>query len=603
MSSNDTERTIAYVRRSTRHLLESFKRRTDALHECKDDVNKLIRTGFDSQMSHKTAKEMFNDDTVYCLAIDGTESQDQQLDMIVFYAGAFGYLCRMQFSDHGCVAEDPLQSGAPISISAAIPVYEEDVSSVAGKSTEGGIEIDAPRLPSVLMHFSEYYMAIKVLMERPEVKVVILDRTLSGDMAHLLWSVTDLLEANSCILLGINTPYGKVSSIDLELVRMLHYNDQLSIPAPRSHFIKYAAIKTLFNEKEAIGFEELMRKVKADPDRLGKLMNDLTKLNERHNFLEQVFGCKVKEGLENYWQRVFSAVLKVAKNIFEPEEGKHPLRLEKDGKEYWITSDDIGYMTLTMVYALLRFAWERKILPIGLIKDTGAAELINTVVPVLRSAGKLKVKDLPAFRSDKMLLQMNSVINYKDVRAPWKSFEYDVCFKTVAPQHDELKRNQARVRGAFKNVISAERMFVKAYVQLWESESNPVVRSHVFSYDRPCYPEYDKYGDLELLHLDGKVEERIYPMMHFEQDSMVSHLVMDTLHSMAHEIIPEAVGHNYLLFLADKKAKSVLQGAREAYLSSVDYELTRSDLDQQVLFSNKFRDYRSEVESARRAKK
>lgn len=603
--STDTDRTILYVRESTRHLLKSFRDKTVALYQSSDDIKKLIRIGFDAKSSYETAKEMFGDDSVYYLAIDATLSQDQQLDMIVFYAGAFGYIGRLEFSKEGCMAEDPLQTGNPISMSAAIPIYEEDASSVAGKSTEGGIEIDAPRLPSALMHFSEYYMAVKVLMERPEVKVVILDRTLSGDMAHLLWSVTDLLDANSSVLLGIDTPYGKVSPIDLELVRMLHYNEELAVPAPRSHFIKYVAIKTLFGEKDAVGSDELLKSIKAHPERLGKLMNDLTKLNEQYDFLEQALGCKVKPELENYWERVFDAVLKVAKHIFEPEEGKHPLRFEKDGKEYWITADDLDYMTLTMVYALLRFAWQGKILPIGLIKDTGAAELVKTVVPILQNAGKLKLdKELPAFKSDKMLLQTNSVINYKYVKAPWKTFEYDVCFKTIAPQEDtNLKQNQARVRGAFKNVISAERMFVKAYVQLWESESNPVIKSHVFSYDRPCYPEYDKWGSLELIHLDGKVEEKIYPVVHFEQDSLVSHLVMDILHSMALEVIPEALGHNYPLFLADKKAKTVLQGAREAYLSTVDYELTKSDLDQQVLFSSKFRDYRSEVEGSREAKR
>ena len=35
----------------------------------------------------------------------------------------------------------------------------------------------------------------------------------------------------------------------------------------------------------------------------------------------------------------------------------------------------LEYMTLVMIYALLRQAWERNILVIGLIKDTNASEL------------------------------------------------------------------------------------------------------------------------------------------------------------------------------------------------------------------------------------
>jgi hypothetical protein len=65
-------------------------------------------------------------------------------------------------------------------------------------------------------------------------------------------------------------------------------------------------------------------------------------------------------------------------------------------------------------------------------------------------------------------------------------------------------------------------------------------------------------------------------------------------------VIPEALGHNYPLFLADKKAKAVLEQNREAYLGAVAVEMAKSDLDQQVLFSRKFRDYRSQVEARRR---
>jgi hypothetical protein len=38
------------------------------------------------------------------------------------------------------------------------------------------------------------------------------------------------------------------------------------------------------------------------------------------------------------------------------------------------------------------------------------------------------------------------------------------------------KNNQASVKGAYKNVISAERMFVKSYVQLWQSQNDLTVR-------------------------------------------------------------------------------------------------------------------------------
>jgi hypothetical protein len=118
--------------------------------------------------------------------------------------------------------------------------------------------------------------------------------------------------------------------------------------------------------------------------------------------------------------------------------------------------------------------------------------------------------------------------------------------------------NSAKVSGAFKNLISGERMFLKSYIQLWCSKTDPTVRSHVFCYDRPCYPAFDRPGEISLYHKDGNVVEEIKPIIHFNNDSEISHLVMDILWSMSREVIPECLGHNYPLFLADKKAKTIL---------------------------------------------
>jgi hypothetical protein len=72
-------------------------------------------------------------------------------------------------------------------------------------------------------------------------------------------------------------------------------------------------------------------------------------------------------------------------------------------------------------------------------------------------------------------------------------------------------------------------MFLKSYIQLWCSESDPTVRSHVFSYDRPCYPAFDRSGEMLLHHLDGSIEEEVSPIIHFDNDSEISHLVMAIL--------------------------------------------------------------------------
>jgi hypothetical protein len=598
----------------------SFRNKTELLTKCSDDIKILLR-GYDVRIAKETAEKFFGKKKISFIAIDGTQSQDQQLDMLIFYAGAFGYTGQLEFVENGCSCGEILDANNVTNISAAIPIHEEDASNVAGEITEGGIEVDPERLPSMLMQFAEYYMAVNSLYENPDLKLVILDRTLAGEVGHLVWSVGELLNENRSVLLGIETEFGTVSPLDLELARMLHPNETLQIPTARSHFIKYAAINKLIslleNGPTSLGYDELLTRVGGKPQRLEKLVNDLTAFNKLFSFLrEDVHSSNrigIKAATRGYWQRVFSAAMKVGRHIFDTPEDKHPLIYENhsDGdantQKKWITSADLEFMTLIMVYALVRLAWEKNVLVIGLIKDTAAAELTKTIVPVLQNAHKIKIGEgkLPNFNSDKQLLQISSIINGQLVKTPWRTFEFDSCFRTVAPildSNNASKNNQARVKGAYKNVISAERMFVKSYIQLWQSQNDLTVRSHVFSYDRPCYPGIDVQGELLLHHQDGNVVEEIQPMIHFDKDSEISHLVMDILCSMALEVIPEALGHNYPLFLADKKAKCILGEMKSSYLSTVAFEMANSEFDQQVLYEEKFRDFRSRMENSRRMK-
>lgn len=180
--------------------------------------------------------------------------------MMIFYAGAFGYVGRLHFADskNGCTFDEPLPIEGSLGLSTAISIHEQDSASIAGRLTEGGLEVESERLPSALMQLSEYYMAVKTILENPNIQIVILDRTLAGDLAHLIWSVAKVMEEDgSCILQGKDTKYGKVTELDLELTRMLHANEKLGIPAARNHLIKYPAINKLLQSQKQENVNDL----------------------------------------------------------------------------------------------------------------------------------------------------------------------------------------------------------------------------------------------------------------------------------------------------------------------------------------------------------
>jgi hypothetical protein len=595
-------RTIAEVQASTRFLLESFKAKMADLRECGPDIKGLLRFGVNLRDAFVTAKEFFGSDTVDYVAIDGTEAVNQQLDLIVFYVGAFAYRGKVKFSPDTVEVGDPKAEQDSLSVSTAVPLSEEDAAQVFGQRRESGVEVDVNRLPTALMHLAEYYLAYKGVNRLDGPRFLLLDRTMAGDVAHLVWSTRDLVRSKLCVLEGFDTPAGKVTAFDLELARMLLPNSEVNQPAPRSQLLKFAAVMKLF-AGGSFTSEELIAKTGADPGWRNRLENDLRKLDELYSVFETVTpSFKFKPGVAGHWDRVLAAALSVAHHIFHPG-GGHPVRITKDGKEVWVTADDLDFLVLVFIRALTRKAWSDRILPVGFIKDTNAFEFVKATVPILEASGLMKApRRFPNFNSDKMLLQTNSVANSAETPTPWHTIEIDAAFRTMAPVKDsKLGRGEARVNGAFENVIYPERVYVKTYIQLWSSANSPSIRSHVFTFDRPVFPGFDHWDEIVLFNKDGPVDGKINPVLHYERGSSLTNMVMAVLTEMGKEVIPEALGHNYPLFLADKKAKSILDQTRQAYLGAVAVEMAKSDLDQQVLFSRKFRDYRSQIEGKRKA--
>src|SRR5271163_4786440 len=100
------------------------------------------------------------------------------------------------------------------------------------------------------MHLAEYYIALRAVTSGGQAKVVLLDRPLAGDVAHLVWSTRDLVQDHLSVLEGMATPSGKVTSLDLELARLLVANPELKIPSPRSQLLRLAALSLLFDGAE-----------------------------------------------------------------------------------------------------------------------------------------------------------------------------------------------------------------------------------------------------------------------------------------------------------------------------------------------------------------
>jgi hypothetical protein len=607
LALSENDRAVESVRSAASNLLAAFKVKLERL-EGNGEVSQLfLRQGYNAKHCIEEAKKFFATDQVRYLAVDGTEFFEERLDMNVFYAGAFAYSGATKFQGNEIISEAPASQSDYFSLSSAIPLSEEYSSEVFGEKHGAGTEFDASKVSAALMRLSEYFIVYETISRDPRIRIILMDRTISADIAHISWKLRDYIQEDLCKLMGYKTKFGAVSKTDLELGRMLVRNDQLGIPAARSQFLKFATIALLLKEGRPLTVKEIMKALKLKEERKprvedvrSKAFSDAFVENSNENF-------QLSETTGLYFERLLEATTYFVNHIFKFSGEGHPLRVKdfKTNFESWLKCEDIDYLTLTLITAILYQCWGRNILLLGIVKDSAANELVRGVVPVLQDAGLLtKTSRIEKFESDTMLLQANSIVNGDSLACPWRTFEYDVCFRTIGPlssKSSSTEKGEAWVKGAYKNVIAPERMFVKAYFQLWCSDNNPTVRSHVFLYDRPCYPQYDNVRELVLKNQD-QVEEEILPSLHFLSDSPISELIIAILDSMGKEPIPEALGHNYPLFLADKRAKVGYDEASRSCVAAVDLEITKSRLDQQILFQGKFRSHRSAIESARKKK-
>ena len=82
------------------------------------------------------------------------------------------------------------------------------------------------------MHFAEYFLAYQKTRKDPSIRILLMDRSVSGDIAHISWKMREYIKTNEHCLLNYSTSFGRISNLDLELGRMLISNQELSLPPP-----------------------------------------------------------------------------------------------------------------------------------------------------------------------------------------------------------------------------------------------------------------------------------------------------------------------------------------------------------------------------------
>ncbi len=628
--SDTVKRTCNALRQGATKQISDYEQRFSALKNLYDELlENLIRTGFSPKEALETATEFFGSPSVRFAGIDGTMYSRPLFDMVIFFGGAYAATGTVTFSEN---AEPSVQYDAKTiqrstGMSSVVPIYVNEIPEVdqaffaQGQPsevspnkglTDEGI-ISNATIANSIMTFSEYYLAYKLAADsNQDTRLILLDRSLSVDRASLLYDTSKMeyWTAKSS-LLGYKIDDAALDVNDLAVARQHVYNRGLGLPPPRANHLRYAIIHFAERERTLTAEQVLAEFGVADEKRARKVEHALKNLVSKGVLTKENEVYSLNQKYVSTWERVKELTVRVGDALFfskAPDvEAASTMKIVKDGKEQWLTTLDIAFLTLFALQMLMEECWRRRILLVGVTKDTAARDFKRQLVPIMHGEGLLKtsvqpeaLRDLP--NTDRMILQSASIFNVEQIKPPWSLVEYDSAFRTM------LRDRQGRrgyVSGAIKNKIGLEKAFLKTYVQLSQAKTDPLLRSNVLLIDRLAYPEYDLKPESLVRfqnELSDGTREPVETILFKDKavPNRLQNLVMSVLVAMAPANIPEAFGHNKALFIADKIAKWNYSQFKCVVDTTATWILNNHKLRKFIFYMSTFRERRASIEQARR---
>jgi hypothetical protein len=607
-----------------------YEHRFSALTNLYDELlANLIIAGFNPKQAWETAAEFFGSTSVRFAGVDGTLYSRPLFDMVIFFGGAYAATGTASFSEN---AEPRVQYDArtiqqSTGISSVVPMYINEIPEVdqsffaqgqpsetsPNKTlTDEGI-INNATIANSIMTFSEYYLAYKLAADpNQDTRIILLDRSLSVDRASLLYDTSKMeyWTAKSS-LLGYKIDDAALDVNDLAVARQHVYNRGLGLPTPRANHLRYAIIHFAERERTLTTKQVTAEFGVEDEKRDRRVERALKNLVSKGVLTEENEVYSLNQKYASTWERVKKLTVNIGDALFftkTPEvEAASSMKVMKDGKEQWLTTLDIAFLTLFTLQMLMEECWRKRILLIGVTKDTAARDFKRQLIPIMHREGLLKTRlqrealqDLP--NTDRMILQSASIFNVEQIKPPWSLIEYDSAFRTM------LRDRQSRrgyVSGAIKNKIGLEKAFLKTYVQLSQAKTDPLLRSNVLLVDRLAYPEYDRKPDSLARfwnELSDGTREPVETILYKDRavPNRLQNLVMSVLVAMAPANIPEAFGHNKALFIADKIAKWNYSQFKCVVDTTAAWIFNNHKLRKFIFYMSTFRERRASIEQARR---
>jgi len=570
----------------TKGLVSRFEGRMTKFRG-RDDLLGLLRP-LEKSAADEFARTYFGEGEHTAIGIDGSRAFDERLQMMLFYANATGYTCPFRVGDRITFDLAKAARGARLSATAAIPLWAEDFSDVLPDMPEIELELEysMERIPNTFMTLAEIYLGTKAI---ESARIIFMDRPLSGTYSTLARDARLLMKKGSTNLAKLPGLQGRNTMMDLSLATTLGA-PYMATPT-RKKFVPHRILRELMSG-ELTG-DELMRRLSLNERQLSGAIKRLKKYDQTYNgeLFDEVgpLRLRLREGVAGYWNRSVELARNYTERVYE--KGESPLNV---GDEEWLTILDVNTVALVLLLWLCELSVQKKVLVIGIAKDTTATDIHRAVLPFAVKKEIVRPRaPPPGLKNDRAFLSILSAMN-RELEIPWRTSGYDSAFSTMIASSGGEEFRPAR------KVVSREELFVRGFFQSRTLGNSGKVRSQVFLFDRAFNPQLDS-GDvntIEVKEISGPTT--VTPYFEGKEASPMSNLILRILAITDNPEVYEAFGHNQLLYLADKAVKAEIRLMRSSLRGVADLRLGSISKREQVYgIMTPYREQRAGSEASR----
>lgn len=529
---------------------------------------KSYQSDFNNQMKRlevkAIAERFFETSDITFAAIDASCDKRQSANFISFYGGAYGSKGTISFSEPGGkLRYQRWELNKDVSMVAFVPIPPDVMHGIVDESEREEVPnvqtdaevADISSLHTKIMQLAEIYLAYSLASAPPlEVpRVILIDNSIGGILGNTSFN------PNWLTIQEGDFDGESFSLVDQHIALAHPFNRKLEVPSTKHSVQQHFRIiaEAHWHEKKKIALSEC---------------KDFPVENFRGGaqFLEKIGAGKYDPSGQKFeffvdprtsWQKSLRMFNSICEKLFKQ---KSPdgvsYKLKGSSQREYFSPRDIMFLVGIGLRALIEACWEKKILLIGIVKDSSSRFFYRNFlgsVNQLRGGDQQQHFSIPL--TDRVIAELLPNID-NGLRAPWSTFDFDSCFMTL--HSEKTEKGNWQIRGYMNRqygleLTRPERIFLRSIAQFFLSEDKNIA-SHALFVDRLAYPDWDDKASAKTVIKSDYFGE-IKPLV-FDETTGVPKLQTLTMYILAVLVrnhFPEALGYPDPLHQADWGAKSL----------------------------------------------